>query len=206
MTTYHSSDWHLGHERIIPLCARPFETVDEMNSCIIERANEVVTEKDALVLHGDNVMGTYRENVKLLTQLRAGFIVLMPGNHDRFSIAHQSNKPARRESEFQALRAMDRRFRPVRDKIPSAWPHRLLGHKVLLSHYPYAGDSGEKDRHVDMRPVDAGLPLIHGHVHEKWRENGRMLNVGVDVWDFAPVSEETIADWVSTNAAEQARS
>jgi len=35
--------------------------------------------------------------------------------------------------------------------------------------------------------------LLHGHVHEKWRQQGRMVNVGVDVWDFTPVAEEVIA-------------
>ena len=27
-----------------------------------------------------------------------------------------------------------------------------------------------------------------GHVHEKWREQGGLINVGVDVWDFKPVN------------------
>ena len=35
--------------------------------------------------------------------------------------------------------------------------------------------------------------LLHGHVHERWRQQGRMVNVGVDVWDLAPVPEEVIA-------------
>jgi calcineurin-like phosphoesterase family protein len=34
--------------------------------------------------------------------------------------------------------------------------------------------------------------LLHGHVHEKWRQQGRMVNVGVDVWDFTPVAEDVI--------------
>ena len=34
--------------------------------------------------------------------------------------------------------------------------------------------------------------LLHGHVHEKWRQQGRMVNVGVDVWDFTPIAEDVI--------------
>jgi calcineurin-like phosphoesterase family protein len=44
--------------------------------------------------------------------------------------------------------------------------------------------------------VDDGLPLICGHVHEAWRVRGRMLNVGVDVNDFTPVSQEQVAEEV----------
>ena len=35
--------------------------------------------------------------------------------------------------------------------------------------------------------------LLHGHVHARWRQQGRMVNVGVDVWDYTPVPEEVIA-------------
>jgi calcineurin-like phosphoesterase family protein len=35
--------------------------------------------------------------------------------------------------------------------------------------------------------------LGHGHIHEKWRLRGRMINVGVDAWDFTPAAEEIVA-------------
>jgi len=35
--------------------------------------------------------------------------------------------------------------------------------------------------------------LLHGHVHDKWRQQGRLVNVGVVIWDFTPVAEEAIA-------------
>jgi calcineurin-like phosphoesterase family protein len=65
--------------------------------------------------------------------------------------------------------------------------------EVLVCHLPYQGDSGETERYAKFRPVDEGMWLLHGHVHEKWRQQGRMVNVGVDVWDFTPVPEEVIA-------------
>jgi calcineurin-like phosphoesterase family protein len=60
----------------------------------------------------------------------------------------------------------------------------------LLCHLPYAAVDA---RYPEWRPVDAGKWLLHGHVHEHWQVNGRMINVGVDQWDFAPVSLETVA-------------
>ena len=39
--------------------------------------------------------------------------------------------------------------------------------------------------------VDGRL-LLHGHVHTKWRVDGRQVNVGCDVWGYRPVAEDTI--------------
>lgn len=68
------------------------------------------------------------------------------------------------------------------------------GRKVLVCHLPYRGDSKDTDRYLAFRPIDEGKWLLCGHIHEKWRQQQRMINVGVDVWDFAPVSEETLVE------------
>jgi calcineurin-like phosphoesterase family protein len=68
------------------------------------------------------------------------------------------------------------------------------GTLVDVDHFPYEGDSREEDRHVDWRPTDHGRVLLHGHVHSSWRTNGRMINVGVDVWDYAPVPEDQVIE------------
>lgn len=71
--------------------------------------------------------------------------------------------------------------------------------RALLCHMPIRGDSHEEERYAEHRPTwgdveEAGARWqIHGHVHEKWRVRDRMINVGVDVWDFRPVSAAQIA-------------
>ena len=65
---------------------------------------------------------------------------------------------------------------------------------MLFSHFPYSGDSHEKDRFVEMRPIDKGLHLLHGHTHGAWRKKGRMIDVGVDAWGGVPVSEDEVHD------------
>lgn len=43
--------------------------------------------------------------------------------------------------------------------------------------------------------------MLCGHVHEKWRRKGNMINVGVDQWDFTPrtlqelLAAEEQGDW-----------
>ncbi len=68
--------------------------------------------------------------------------------------------------------------------------------RVLACHVPYRGDSHDHDRFVERRPVDQGAWLLHGHVHERWRQRGRMINVGVDVCACGPVDEATLAAFV----------
>ena len=47
------------------------------------------------------------------------------------------------------------------------------------------------------RPADEGLVLLHGHVHGLWKTRGRMVNIGVDVRDYAPITLSAVAQEVS---------
>ena len=219
--TWYTGDPHLGHERIIELCDRPFGSVGEMNDAILDRINSVVARQDTLVVVGDVLLGPFEESVKLLQRIRAGRIRLLPGNHDRWSLAygHGGSAGARATKRMlfaaeYAARRSEGVVRVEKDRVPSAWPVLLGGRQVLLSHYPYVGDSRHgPDRHRELRPLWAGQPLIHGHVHGRWKIRGRMFNVGVDVNDFAPVAESELRDWLATlgadvngqNAANQGR-
>jgi calcineurin-like phosphoesterase family protein len=73
-----------------------------------------------------------------------------------------------------------------------------LGDGLVLPacHFPYHGDSHDRDRFDEWRPADHGEWLLHGHVHEKWQVDGRQINVGVDVWDYAPVEASTLREVV----------
>lgn len=203
---YFSSDWHLGHERIIPLCGRPFGSVEEMNETIIENVNATVSARDTLVLLGDTAMGKLDETLQLLRQVRAKRIWILPGNHDRFSLGYRhsgSTETQRIKRGLWRVQYESQRhgLRVEPDQVPSAWTAKVRGRPVALSHYPYAEDSGSGgggggDRYRQLRPRNTGLPLLHGHVHEKWKIRGPMFNVGVDVNGFKPVAEWELADWL----------
>jgi calcineurin-like phosphoesterase family protein len=196
MTKFFSSDPHFGHVRIIDLCERPFGSVDEMNQTILDNYNRACGRNDELWILGDVVMGSFAENLELLGQLEAGWKVMVSGNHDRTSLAyHHSKDPdkaaAKREQYYREYR---RFFDLVLEDSPDL--HMKLGEvSFAMSHYPYEGDSHGLDRHSELRPVDRGLPLIHGHVHGEWQTRGRQFNVGVDVNDFKPVPETKLVDW-----------
>ena len=202
---YYSSDWHLGHVNMTrqgkDLCGRPFDTPAEMNEAIITFANETTKPKDELYILGDIAMGKLDESLPLLAQVHCK-LFLIPGNHDRFSFAYQRKgdrgaKVAREAARYAEYGVLYMEVEGARSEFvaPFKAPD---GGDVMMSHYPYVGDSHGEDRHADLRPRDRTRPIIHGHVHEEWKHNGRMFNVGVDVNDFKPVSEEEIIAWLET--------
>ncbi len=188
MTTWFTSDTHFGHARIIELCNRPFKDVNHMNEIMIERWNNVVMPDDVVYHMGDVALGKIDESLPLVGRL-SGYKILVPGNHDRIFSGESEKKRERFLPEYSKV------FDLIMPETFSKWVNDL---HVAMSHFPYRGDSQENDRHVDKRPVDHGLPLIHGHIHEKRRIEGRMFNVGVDVNDFRPVHEDTIREWIDS--------
>lgn len=188
MTIFFTSDTHFGHARIIELCDRPFRDVDHMNEMMIKNWNETVGPDDTVYHLGDVALGTIAESLPLVGRLN-GHKILIPGNHDRIF----SGEPEKKRDRF------DPEYRKVFQEIYPEIIAILFGSRtVILSHFPYRGDSQENDRHVDKRPVDSDRPLIHGHIHDKRRIEGNMFNVGVDVNDFRPVRENVIQEWIET--------
>jgi calcineurin-like phosphoesterase family protein len=180
--TWFTSDTHFGHARIIELCGRPFDSVDAMNEAIIDNWNAVVKPDDFVIHMGDVAMGTLAESLPLVGRLN-GVKALVPGNHDRI---FSENKPAYRKRFLPA-------YQDVFDLIWQEYTY-LMPYGFDVCHFPFEGDSHEEDRHADLRPVDRGSWLIHGHVHTEWKVRGRQINVGVDVWDFTPVHLDQIME------------
>ena len=80
VVTFFTSDLHLGHKNIIHLCSRPFKTLEEMNSTLIEKWNAKVRNKDQVFIIGDIFFRTYAPE-RILRQLK-GRKTLILGNHD----------------------------------------------------------------------------------------------------------------------------
>ena len=194
---YFTADLHLGHKRINELAGRPFESVEEMNETIIKRWNQTVSKDDSVFVLGDIVMGNFKENIKLI-ELLNGNKYMVAGNHDRIFVGN-TDYSKRREEFVKAYQ--DVGFKIISDGPPCFYNggymlnRQMFKVKFNVSHFPYSGDSHDEDRYVDFRPefVPYSPWLIHGHVHERWKVDGYQINVGVDVWDFTPVSLQQIA-------------
>jgi len=194
-----TSDHHFGHARIIELCDRPFDSVDEMNSELVERWNARVGTEDTVYVLGDFAMGRIAETLPIVGKLN-GRKILIPGNHDR---CWAGEKRAHRRQEwtdrylaagFAGVYTYDR---PLPIILADSTP-------ALLWHFPYWSAEGDYQGRSDLdllHPMNHGSWLLHGHVHNEWALSYPQINVGVDTseiltggLDFAPISEDEIIE------------
>lgn len=185
-----TSDTHFGHKNIIKYCDRPFDDTDQMDEIIIERWNATVPENGIVFHLGDVAMGDITKSLPKVGRLN-GYKILVTGNHDRTFVKYGEAKTAQWFPEYEKY------FQMVVDE--KGMGHVIDGVTFRLSHFPYTGDHTPDDRHSDVRPVDDGMPLIHGHTHSTDRvtlsiKGTHQIHVGVDAWDFTPVSFEQIKE------------
>lgn len=191
MARYFSADFHFYHKNIIkyePEARGHFSGVHEMNDAIVNNINAVCKPDDELYFLGDFAFASLNQYRRLIESINPQ-IHFINGNHDP-SFAGKS--PTKRQRAYDAM--LEAGVASIQDSATL-----IIGnHNVNLSHFPYRnsvdGDSGHVDRFEEYRLEDDGNWLICGHVHGKWRVNGHMINVGVDVWNLLPVFESTILE------------
>lgn len=76
---YFTSDWHLGDDRF-DIFFRPFDSVEEQDSIILENLLRYVTEEDELFHLGDVLID--KDSSSLLDQIPCKRKVLILGNYD----------------------------------------------------------------------------------------------------------------------------
>ena len=194
MALWLTADLHLGHANIIRYCDRPFHAVADMDGRLVARWNGVVGDGDTVLVLGDVALGPIRASLSLVPRL-AGTKLLVAGNHDRC----WSGNGARARGWHE--RYLDAGFAEVHQGTIDM---EVAGHPVRAGHFPYEGDSHDEDRFTQHRPSDDGRWLVHGHVHDRWRQRGRMINVGVDAWDYRPVHEDEVASLIELGPADLA--
>jgi len=163
MTRWFTADPHFGHVNIIRYCDRPFADVAAMNDALVERWNAVVDDGDEVWVLGDVAMGPIAESLANVGRL-AGTKLLVPGNHDRCWPGHGP------KAEGWTERYEAAGFAVV---LPEQVELTLDDRQVVACHFPYVGDSHDDERFAAHRPVDDGRILLHGHVHNLWRIDGR---------------------------------
>ena len=192
MTRWWSSDQHFGHTNIIRYCGRPFVDTDAMAAAMVDRWNDVVADSDEVWMLGDLVMNQLLVNLAAHVARLKGRKILVPGNHDACWQGHR--KGPRQVPAYYEIGG-------IAHIIDDPSPVVIAGQQLRISHFPYLIDTHHDLRYIEHRPDDDGGWLLHGHIHEKWRQNGRQINVGVDAWDFAPVSDDTISEMIHAGPA-----
>ncbi|MGQ0847293.1 MAG: metallophosphoesterase family protein [Sporichthyaceae bacterium] len=195
---YFTSDTHYGHANIIGFCGRPYSDVHRMNVDLVHRTASLLSVEDELWHLGDVALGRLDDTLTHLAGI-AVEVTLVAGNHDR---CHPSN--GSRSQRFVETY----RDRCQLSELFLTNTRLTLGNgvEVQVSHFPYpeanpqpkVGRNGKllTDKFAAWRPTDDGSWLLCGHVHESWRQRGRMINVGVDAWAGQPVNEELIRELI----------
>lgn len=158
---YYTSDMHFGSEFIMQLTNRPFKTIEEMNETLIKNWNDTVNADDTVYILGDMALNSGPVPKEFLKQLN-GHKHLVRGNHD-VGLDNQEELFDYVESVSDFLETDDGDFH------------------ILLCHYPIFYEQ-------------KGY-MIHGHLHnlkgrayEILKDMDRILNAGVDVNGFKPVT------------------
>lgn len=177
MIVYFTSDLHLGHENIIKYCNRPFKSVEDMDQAIIDRWNKTVKPEDTVFILGDISFYKNVDRTAAILKALPGEKIAIWGNHDK-----KIRKDINILTAFVA--AADIMEIYVDDEAGVFLPGVERGkggrQKVVLCHY-------------SMRVWNkshAGAWQLYGHSHGSLPDNPNSLSldVGVDCWDFTPVS------------------
>jgi len=175
---FFTADWHLCHPDIIEYAKRPFKDVSRMNEVLVKNCNQRAKEDDIVIHVGDFYCynddrggnGLKINPNEFIKKINATFINIQ-GNHD------PNNKV---KSVATSLRTT------LGKNITSV----SVGH--FPSYNPLAkGTFNKGDIH------------ICGHVHEKWKyfidkQNSVLnINVGVDVWNYNPVTEDELIAFIN---------
>lgn len=156
-----TADLHFGHANIMKYCNRPFSSTDDMDKTILDNINDCVSEDDELYILGDFAMpGRHRLDYALscFNQINCKNKILIKGNHDSAEILAFPWKAVYQYYELN---------------LPGKTP-------LILFHFPMEewNDYYKNSIH------------LHGHQHNlsPSKSEARKFDVGVDAWNFRPVS------------------
>jgi calcineurin-like phosphoesterase family protein len=189
MTVWFTSDPHWGHAFVSGI--RGFSDPAEHDASLLANYQRLIRPEDQVWWLGDLAMNKPDHALAIIDSI-PGTHHLVTGNHDRCSpIFRDAHKWQRAYLDvFASVQAFARR--------------RIVSSEVLLSHFPYADGTSDADhteypRYSQYRLPDEGRWLIHGHTHNAAQKlHGRQVHVGVDAWNFEPVSLATIEHYVRT--------
>lgn len=167
---YFTADWHLCSNLVNSVYNRPYADATQMNDSLIANCNNLVSENDILLHLGDfiiygNEAGYVNEKINptLFINKINGTFINIEGNHD--------SKNKMKSAGWFIQTRLGNTFRDV-----------------SMAHYP----SYDKKIKNLLKP---GWIHLCGHVHNSWKYyidtelDVLNINVGVDVWDYKPVSE-----------------
>jgi calcineurin-like phosphoesterase family protein len=168
MTIYVTADEHYGHHNILRYEDRPFKNMSKMETEISRFHNELVKNNNHVIHAGDFIpfLGPERKNYfrSIMKKYEGhGIHHLVVGNHD--------------EAPFEFY--LNIGFTSVHTAM---W-FNYKGFRFVIVHDPA--------KYIAI-PKKENQIILCGHVHSLFTIVKNVVNVGVDVWDYKPVSLDKI--------------
>lgn len=181
---YFTSDRHIGHNNIINMCQRPFNTIKEHDNAIIANHNKKVSDSDTVYDLGDVGFRCSAWYITECIRQMNGKCIICLGNHE---------KPLRQAYKKGLLDDLLKNGKleiiggenAIYDNAISTYKMLTIeNQKIFIGHYA-----------LRTWPNSfRGCIMLHGHSHGNLPELKKVksFDVGVDVWDYAPVSFDLI--------------
>lgn len=166
MKYFFTADYHLGHANIIKYCNRPFTDIAHMNKTIIDNHNQRVKPTDIVFYDGDFCFRNSLGGKK--------------GEGEIYKSEHYISQLNGRFIFIKGNHDRNNSLKTVVERVVISYG----GKRINIVHNPVHADA------------NYSINLV-GHVHNNWtfrklNHKSDMINVGVDVWDFKPVTFEEI--------------
>ena len=164
MALFFTADHHFGHANIIKMCARPFDSVLEMDEDLVRRWNEAVGPDDDVWHLGDFACRCHPRHMADVFNRLNGRKRLVTGNHDNgATLALRWAAPPVPYTELDA---------------------EVSGRRTRIILFHYALRTWNQSRR--------GAIHLYGHSHGRLPGVGNSTDVGVDAWDYRPASLDEI--------------
>lgn len=158
-----TSDTHFLHKRMVLSKWRPFSSLEEHDQVIMDNWNSCVGKDDIIYHLGDTCFGKFEDLIKIFSQLN-GDKRLVRGNHDA-KFKHECLKQVFTQvNSYVELRVALEKGRQY----------------LVLFHFPIES----------WHNAHKGYFHLFGHTHSNLitGKEGKRTDVGVDAWNFKPVS------------------
>lgn len=165
-----TADLHLGHDTIRRHSKRPFSTIEEMDTVIIDNINAATVPGDTLCIIGDftlrcheSIVQTYRDRINCRQ------IIFCRGNHD----AKRADRVFGHAYDIKRIVVGNDKWTPCHERQP-----------IILCHYAMRMWQGSH----------RGSWQLHGHSHGQLRADYHLqqMDVGMDTNEFRPFSMKDV--------------
>ena len=172
MGIYFTADFHLFNENIIEYCNRPYKNSQHMGRDLIIRYNRVVNTDDMVYFLGDLTL----KGIEFKPSLNS---LVSRMNGEKHLILGNHDRLSVRDYLEMGF-----------ESVHSSWDLDIADKKFTLVHDPA------------MAYTRPSRIILCGHVHTHFIYYKNTINVGIDAWQYQPVSLDQIRILLRTNKGE----